>query len=271
MARQGQPGGGVRQRHLLKSALAGSAQTLGQNRLEHGFAGHQGAAHVGKQGGGQVQAGDQAVVGQVGQVMARFFGAQAGRADDGDQIQGRMPFVQRFPAQAELGQRRRAEGREQHVRGGQHLVQRDLAFVGLEVDGDDPDPVVQRRVGLAVVLAHRVARRAGWHARGGGRLGFGTGGTHGAQAHQRRGARQVQRQAEHAHPAQGFERSRGGGKGVRCGGHGVSRYYEINSWLCPADAGQCRIYLKKRPAEGPTGGLRSAGSVPRRLGRRQAL
>lgn len=213
-AGQGQPGGGVAQGHFLKHALA--TGFLGQHGFEHGFGGHQGAAHVGKQGGGQVQPRHQAGVGQVGQVVAGLFGACARRTNDGHHAERGVGFVQRFPAQAQFGQRRGAERGQQHVGAGQFALQLGLAFGRFQIDRDGAHAFVHGGVGAGVVLAHGVAAA---EARWRGRLGFGAGGAHGAQAHQRGRAGQVERQAEHAHTAQGFQ-------GLLCcggggGGHGV--------------------------------------------------
>ena len=87
-------------------ALCAAPQHAG---LQHGFSGHQRAAHVGIQRGGQFQAGHQAVFGQIGQVVAGFFSTFAGAADDGDLRQGRVARPQRFPVNTQFLERRRAK------------------------------------------------------------------------------------------------------------------------------------------------------------------
>ncbi len=222
-AGQGEPGGGVRQGDLLKHAFAGGS--LHHHRPERRLAGHEGAAHVGKQGGGQIQPGHQTGVGEVGEVVAGLFGARTRRSHDGDHAECRVLFVQHLPAQMEFCERRRTERGEQQIGAGQGFVQRGLALVGLEVDAHGLDAIVQRGVGHGVVLTHGVATAC---ALGSGRLGLEACRTHGLESHERGRSRQVEREAEHAHAAQGFE---GGGRAVG-GGHG--RIGWVGSLHCTA-------------------------------------
>ena len=84
------------ERHLQIHALA--AHALAHCGLQHRLARHDGAAHVGKQGGRQFQPGHQTVVGQVSQVMAGYLSASARAANDGDMREGRVEAVQILPA-----------------------------------------------------------------------------------------------------------------------------------------------------------------------------
>ena len=93
VARQRQPVGRVCQGHFQISPLA--AARACQQGLQHGLAGHQRAAHVGVQRGGQLGAGHQARLGQVGQIVPGFFGVYPAGTHDAYQAQARVAGVQR--------------------------------------------------------------------------------------------------------------------------------------------------------------------------------
>ena len=81
--------------------------------------GDQGAAHVGIERGGQLEAIDQTVVGQVGQVVAGLFGARVRCAHNFQQAQGGVQVAQRGPVNAQFFELE------------QHLVKRHTAIQAL--------------------------------------------------------------------------------------------------------------------------------------------
>ncbi len=200
----GQPGGGIGQGDFDAHAAAGVGAF--QQGLQHGLAGHQGATHVGVQGGGHLGAGDQARIGQVGEVVARLLGPLGGRAHDAHQRQARVFRLQGLPTQAELGQGRWAERGDQHIGARQLLVQRGLALGRLEMGVQHPHALVQRGIGGRAVDAHGVGAGVAGHRRW---FELGAFGAHARAAHQGGGAGQVQGEAQDAGVAQGL--GQGGG------------------------------------------------------------
>ena len=191
-ARQGQPSGGVSQRHFDQHAMPFALTQL--QGLQHGLAGHQCAAHVGKQGGRQFQPGHKVVFRLVGEVMAGFLGPLAGRADDGDLAKLRVGLVQSPPVQPELGQGRRTERCQQHIGLSQLALHPLLAGGLLEISAEHTDALVHLGVRLVSVVLHRITL---------GRLYFDAACAHGLAAQQGGGARQVQAEAENAAALQG--------------------------------------------------------------------
>ena len=200
---QGQIGGRIAQSHFQQHAFALGSTGLGAQHqgLEHRFAGHQRAAHVGKQTGGQLQAIDQALLGHIRQVMPRLFSAGTWCPDDGHATELRALLLQAFPAQAQLVQCGGPERGDEHIGVAQQALQHGLAGGGFEVGLHRSHPLVHGLVGLGAVVGHWVAAGAG-SSRWGRGFELGAMRTHGLQAHQCGGAWQVQRQAEHTHTAQ---------------------------------------------------------------------
>ena len=140
--------------------------------------------------------------------MAGFFGACAGRADDGHMRQRGVQCVDFCPAQAQFFQSRWPERGKQHIGFIQLAVQQLLARIGFQIGVEYLDAFVQLRVGARVVQPHGVAR---------GRLKFDAGRPHLAAAHQGGRTGQVERQAQDALALESLRNSRFG-KGL---GHGV--------------------------------------------------
>lgn len=127
---------------------------------EAGGDGAFGAAEVGHEDAGKRRWVEGSVDGLVGEVVAGDLGFVAGVPDDGDVHEPRVGGVQGVPAEAELGEGRRARRGEQNVGVGEQFRNGCLVLVGLEVVRDDLLPggefaVVVGRGGLHEVAARR--------------------------------------------------------------------------------------------------------------------
>ena len=190
LAGQAQVGCRFGQGHLQPQA--GALGTLVQHGLQHRLGGHERPAHVGVERGGQVQPGDEVVLGHIRQVVARLLRPRARCAYDLHQAQRGVALLQCGPVQTQLGQGRRAERGDEHVGGDQQVVQGGLAFGGLEVGADPVDASVHCVIRFGAVTRHRVARPA----RGSDGFELGATGPHLLAAHQCGGAGQVECQAQ---------------------------------------------------------------------------